>query len=42
MDDEVFNEACEELGNPDAGGLFMPVLPPIEVDEESVYEFVFG
>ena len=42
VDDEVFNQVCVEHGNPDAGGLFVPALPPFAEDEESVVEFVFG
>ena len=40
--DEVSNQLCEGIGNPDAGGLFVPTLPPFEEDGESVDEFVFG
>ena len=40
--DEVSNQLCEGIGNPDAGVLFVPTLPPFEADGESVDEFVFG
>jgi hypothetical protein len=42
VDDEVSNPLCERIGNPDAGGLFLPTLPPFEKDGESVDELVFG
>ena len=40
--DEVSNQLCEGIDNPDAGVLFVPTLPPFEADGESVDEFVFG
>ena len=42
VDDEVSNQLCEVIGNPDLGGLFVPTLPPVEGDWASVDEFVFG
>ena len=42
MADEVSNQLCEGIGNPDAGGLFVPTLPPFEEYGESVDEFVIG
>ena len=40
--DEVSNQLCEGIGNPDAGVLFVPTLLPFEADGESVDDFVFG